>query len=222
MHGRTDWGPVVGSTDSTGQWSTSGRFEKGDFGDWSEVWTVGNKIGAPVLQFSVRAPCLPKGQSFSTSSGLHNAMFCETSDGPQTFSTPSDSDPFRTPDGRSVVAGGHAGQTQKQYQMGMLQHFICSLEPMKESVALQTSRGGLGDETADLIANLIGVNALNGVETRNVLAILRGAFLRPETIPPLERVPVRSEQLLQRLKEFTDQPGLRVEIDATAAYLRAR
>src|SRR5438128_124185 len=34
MHGRTDWSPIVGSTDSTGRWSVGGQFEKRDFGDW--------------------------------------------------------------------------------------------------------------------------------------------------------------------------------------------
>jgi hypothetical protein len=30
--GRTDWGPVIAHTDTTGRWSTTGRFEKSDFG----------------------------------------------------------------------------------------------------------------------------------------------------------------------------------------------
>ena len=44
MNGRTDWSPVIGSTDSTGRWSTAGQFEKSDFGGWYEVWTVGGKL----------------------------------------------------------------------------------------------------------------------------------------------------------------------------------
>jgi len=32
--GRTDWSPVIGSTDSTGRWSTGGQFGKLDFGGW--------------------------------------------------------------------------------------------------------------------------------------------------------------------------------------------
>src|ERR1700761_2586290 len=40
MHGRTDWSPVIGWTDTGGRWSTSGEFEKSDFGDWDEAWTV--------------------------------------------------------------------------------------------------------------------------------------------------------------------------------------
>src|SRR5277367_6593562 len=51
--GRTDWGPEIGSTDSTGGWSTGGQFEKRDFGGWGEIWTVGGKLASPVIQFSV-------------------------------------------------------------------------------------------------------------------------------------------------------------------------
>ncbi len=37
MEGRTDWGPIIGSTDSTGKCSVAGQFEKSDFGSWREV-----------------------------------------------------------------------------------------------------------------------------------------------------------------------------------------
>jgi len=100
MHGRTDWSPVIGSTDSTGRWSTSGQFEKSDFGDWSEIWTVGDKLASPAIQFSVNAPCLPGGQGHSFISGPNIVLSCETAEGRRTFVTPSLSDPFRTPDGR--------------------------------------------------------------------------------------------------------------------------
>ena len=61
MHGRTDWGPTIGSTDDSGRWSIEGQFEKSDFGDWREVWTVGGKLASPAIQFSVGAPCLAGG-----------------------------------------------------------------------------------------------------------------------------------------------------------------
>src|SRR5260221_4148818 len=41
MQGRTDWGPVIGWTDNKGRWSIPGHFDRADFGNWSEVWTVG-------------------------------------------------------------------------------------------------------------------------------------------------------------------------------------
>jgi hypothetical protein len=50
QQGRTDWGPVIASTDCTGQWSTAGQFEKSDFGGWSELWTVG--ADSPLQPFS--------------------------------------------------------------------------------------------------------------------------------------------------------------------------
>jgi hypothetical protein len=81
--GRTDWSPVVGSTDGAGHWSTGGQFEKRDFGSWGEIWTVGGKLASPVIQFSVN-------------------------EGTQTFATPSLSDSFRTADGRLV--NGRAGE----------------------------------------------------------------------------------------------------------------
>ena len=43
-NGRTDWGPVIGWTDMSGRWSTTGQYEKGDFGDWGEAWTVGGRL----------------------------------------------------------------------------------------------------------------------------------------------------------------------------------
>ena len=57
--GRTDWGPVIASTDLIGRWSTT-EFEKSDFGGWSEIWTVG-KVATPAIQFNVQALCLPSG-----------------------------------------------------------------------------------------------------------------------------------------------------------------
>jgi hypothetical protein len=70
VKGRMDWGPVIGRTDMSGRWSTTGQFEKSDFGDWSEVWTIGGKLANPAIHFSVGAPCLVKaGQAFMAMSG---------------------------------------------------------------------------------------------------------------------------------------------------------
>src|SRR3954454_16169560 len=112
MHGRTDWSPIIGVTDSTGRWSVRGQFEKRDFGGGSQVWTIGGKLVSPAIQFSVNAPCLPGGQGFASTTGLHMSITCDTADGPQTFVTPSSSDPFRTPDGR-MVPGRASEQTQE-------------------------------------------------------------------------------------------------------------
>ena len=117
MNGRTDWGPVIGSTDSTGRWSTAGQFEKSDFGSWHEVWTVGSKLASPAVQFSVNAPCLPGGRGMAAVSGPHMALTCETAEGSQTFSTPSAPDSFRTPDGRLVPGRSMGEETQDVYQM---------------------------------------------------------------------------------------------------------
>jgi hypothetical protein len=220
--GRTDWGPIIGSTDSAGRWSTAGQFEKSDFGDWGEIWTVGDKVANPAIQFSVNAPpCLPGGQGFSQSAGIQMAMTCETAEGRQTFATPSLSDSFRTPDGR-LVPGDSTEQTQDAYHMGILQDLITSPEQMRTPIALQSSRGGRGDETADLIIKLIGVNSLNADETRNVLAIIRAAFEKPERIAPTARFPARTYQLLRHLADFTDQGSLQRQIAETVEYVQTR
>ncbi len=222
MHGRTDWSPIIGSTDGTGRWSTGGQFEKSDFGDWLEIWTVGGKLAGPTIQFSVNAPCLPsgQGQSFLFVSGPNMSLKCETTEGTQTFVTPSLADPFRTPDGR-LVNGRASEQTQEQYHREVLQYFITAGTGTVR-VALQSSRGGLGDETADLISTLIGVNALSEDETRNLLGILHAAFEKPETIRPSAKEPSRTLLLLRHLADFTDQDSLKREIAETIAYVQAR
>ena len=222
MQGRTDWSPIIGLTDSTGRWSTGGRFEKSDFGDWREIWTVGGKLARPVIQFSVNAPCLPGGEGRASISGPNMVLNCETTDGKQTFVTPSLSDPFRTPDGR-LIAGRQTEETAEQYHTGIIQDLIAGGTEMRpDHISLQSSRGALGDETADLIGKLIGVNALSEDETRNLLAIVRGAFEKPETIQPSAKEPSRMLVLLRHLADLSDQESIKREIVETIAYLQAR
>ena len=219
--GHTDWSPVVGMTDSTGRWSTGGQFERRDFGSWGEIWTVGGKLASPVIQFSVNAPCLPSGRNQVFMSGPNMILNCETTEGTQTFRTPGLSDSFRTPDGR-LVNGRASEQTQEQYYSELLQHFMAN-GMGTTPVALQSSRGGgLGDETADLIGKLIGVNALNEDETRNLLAIVRAAFEKSENIQPTGKEPLRTLLLLRHLADITDPGNLKREIDETIAYFQAR
>jgi hypothetical protein len=200
MQGRTDWGPVIGSTDAAGRWSISGQFAKADFGSWREVWTVGGKVANPVLSFSVTGPCIPGGHFFMGMSGAYSEVLsCDTAAGPQTFA-PS-SDPFRTPDGRVVSlerpeqfmedliedSGGHSGQH--------------------------------GDDAAALIAKVIGANALDDRERSNVLSIIRFAFQN------LGRKPsdvTATLQLLQRLANDAEQPSLKQDIFETIAFVWAQ
>jgi hypothetical protein len=220
--GRTDWSPIIGSTDSTGRWSTGGQFEKADFGDWREIWTLGGTLADPAIQFSVNAPCLPGGPAQSFTSGPNTILSCQTPAGTQTFQTPSLPDPFRTPDGR-LIPGRPSVQTPQQYHAGIIQYFITGGPEMRANrIALQSSRGGLGDETADLISNLIGVNALSQEEMRNSLAILRAAFEKPETIQPSARQPARTLLLLRHWRDSSGQEILKREIAETIAYLEAR
>jgi hypothetical protein len=220
-HGRTDWGPVIGTTDAAGRWSTAGRFEKSDFGGWSEAWTVGGKLAAPSLRFTVNAPCLPGGQAAAQVFGINMILTCQTAQGRETFATPSGSDPFLTPDGR-LVPGRAAEQTPEQYQTEILQDLIENREEAGPArVSLQSSRGGLGDETAELISSLIGVNALNENETRKVLEIIRAAFEKPETIAPSAKLPAKSLLLLRHLADVSGDDSLKRQIDETIASLQA-
>ncbi len=149
MNGRTDWSPVIGSTDSTGRWSTAGQFEKSDFGSWHEIWTVGGRLANPAVEFSVSAPCLPGGWGMAASTGGHSALTCDTAEGRQTFLTPSTPDFFQTPDGRLVPGSSIGHETQDEYQMGILQEIITG-QPYTGTLGLQSSRGGRGDETAGM------------------------------------------------------------------------
>lgn len=219
--GHTDWGPAIGRTDASGHFSISGAFEKGDLGAWMEVWTVGGKLANPTVRFSVEPRCLPGKPSFAASTGCCIVVMCETLEGTRSFASPSASSSFRTPDGR-VVGVRPAEQAQEQYRTEILENFIVSKQPEPPRLALQSSRGGLGDETSDLIAKLIGVNALSDQETRNVLTLVRSAFDKPETIAPGARQPLRTLMLLRHLADLADDAALKREIDATIYHLQSQ
>jgi hypothetical protein len=217
--GYTDWSPIVGSTDSTGRWSTGGQFQKRDFGSWGEIWTVGGKLASPVLRFSVNAPCLPGRSKSVFMSGPNMILNCETTEGAQTFATGL-SDVFRTPDGR-LINGRLSERTREQYQSEQLGYLVANGMGTKP-VRFQSPQGELGDETADLVSKLIGANALKEDETRNLLAILRAAFQKPESIQPTAEEPSRTLLLLRHLADITEPGNLKREIEETIAYFQAR
>ncbi len=222
---RMDWGPVIGSTDSSGRWSTSGQFEKSDFGGWNQIWTIGGKLATPALSFSVGAPCLKGGQAFQGMSGPNIFLTCETAAGRQSFTTPSDEDPFRTPDGRLIAGRTISDRTAEQYHAEVIQDMIADVsKPRREisPLALQSSWGGLGDEAAEIITKLVGVNALSDEEIGNVLAIIRAVFAKPEMIAPSAKIPSQSLILLQHLADSTGQDDLKRQIVATMAHLQAQ
>lgn len=223
MNGTTDWGPVIASTDDIGRWSTTGRFEKSDFGWWSELWTVGSKLASPAIRFNVQAPCLAGRQMFAASSGPNEVVSCETTAGAQIFNSLA-SDSFRTPDGRLVWRKTPGNRTPDEYHMDILQDLITSQgrDGLRNRLSLQSSSGGLGDEVAGLIARLIGGNALSDDETRNMLAIIHTAFEEPETIGPSARAPSKTLQFLRHLADLTDQDSLKQQIADTIAYVQER
>jgi hypothetical protein len=214
MNGRMDWGPVIGRTDMSGRWSTTGQFKKDDFGGWSEVWTVGGKLANPNIRFSVGAPCLKGGQGFMAQTGINMVLTCETAEGRQTFATQSGTEPFRTPDGR-LVPGRLSNMTAEQYHAEIMEFLITS-------GAKDVGSGRHGDEAGALIMKVIGVNALSEDETRNVLSIVRAAFEKPDLIPQAAKEPFETLRLLRNLADSTGQESLKRQIAETMAYVQAQ
>jgi hypothetical protein len=210
-----DWGPIIGWTDSSGRWSTTGQFEKNDFGDWNEVWTVGGKLANPVVQFPVGAPCLKDGHGFLSMSGPNTALLCDTAWGPESFRTPSDPDPFRTPDGRLIAGRERSSMTADQYQAEIMQYSITS-HPS------DIRNRELGDAAGALIAKIIGVNALTEEETRNVLSVLHAAFEKPDGIPVEARDPSATVLLLLNLENSASEKSLKQQIAETLAFVQAQ
>jgi hypothetical protein len=214
MNGRTDWGPVIGWTDMSGRWSATEQFEKGDFGDWSEVWTVGGKLTNSAVHFSVGAPCLKGGYGLATMSGLSMVLTCDTAEGRQTFATPSNTETFRTQDGRVVPGRTRSNMTEEQYQAEIMEDLI-----IVRGSELRLRR--FGDEAGTLIMKMIGANALSEDETRNVLSIIHAAFEKPERIPQAAKDPSGTLLLLRNLANSTDQQSLKQQIVETMAYVQA-
>ena len=148
-------------------------------------------------------------------SGLNISTTCETAEGPRTFSTPSAAEPFRTPDGRVIPGRLESDRTPEQYQADIMQSLIARWESRRR--VRQP-----GDESAALITKIIGPNALDANETRNVLSIVRAAFEKPERIPPESKDPSRTVALLERLADSTDRETLQQEIRETTAVLQAQ
>jgi hypothetical protein len=208
MQGRTDWGPVIGWTGSDGRWSSEGQFEKSDFGDWREVWTVGGKQVSPAIQFSLGAACLPGARGATLAMGQHRVFFC----GSETFSTPSEGDVFHTPDGRTVPGRVRLNRTSEQYHAEIIEAMVTgNTSPHAKA---------LGDEAGATILKMIGVNALSDDEVRTTLSIIRDAFDSPNRIPEPQKEPIATLLLLQKLTDFTSDEGLRQQIAGTLAHLQ--
>jgi hypothetical protein len=202
---KTDWGPVIASTDASGRWSTRGTFEKADFGAWYEVWTVGGKVANPVLSFSVNAPCTEGGQGLLQESGPNIARTCDTHDGKQTFVTPSDGDSFRTPDGRVIPAVSRSNMTAEAYRMEILQSVVTGSAP--------ATPGKRMTHAGELIGKLIGVNGLTEAESRKVLAIVHA-----EGVPEAEKTATLA--LLRQLADGAESQGLKDEIASTIEFVQ--
>ena len=200
----------------SGRWSTTGQYEKGDFGDWGEAWTVGGRLAAPIVHFSVDAPCLGGGSLDGvTIMSRFRAETCETAEGRQTFVTPSDTEPFRTPDGRMVPELTRSTITVEQYRMKTMQSSIDGdLSPGRSGV--------FGDDAATLITKMTGVNAFTEDEMQHVLGIVRAAFERPGRIPERAKNPASTLLLLRNLANAAEQESLKQQIAEMVAYVQAK
>jgi hypothetical protein len=105
--------------------------------------------------------------------------------------------------------------TAEQYHAEIMQYLITSR-------ATDVGSGQHGDEAGALIMKVIGVNALNEDEVRNVLSIIRAAFEKPEFIPQAAKEPSETLRLLRNLADSTSQEGLKQQIAETIAYVEAQ
>jgi hypothetical protein len=140
---------------------------------------------------------------------------CETAEGRQTFVTPSDTEPFRAPDGRTVSGRTRSAMTVEQYRMEIIQYSIeGQLSPEQCPV--------FGDNAAALIKKMIGVNAFSEDEMQHVLGIVHAAFERPDRIPEAAKTPTVTLLLLRTLANAAEQDSLKQEIAETVAYVQAK
>jgi len=202
----TDWSLVIGWTDQSGHWATQGQFEKSDFGQWSQGWTVGAKLTAQPLQFFVTGSCLPGRPGSMSTSGPNIALNCETAAGEQTFVTQSFGDSFRTPDGRVIPGLVTHGGTPEQ----------------RMSIVIEEGgpSGQVGDAAAALITKVIDANTLSEREIRNVIQIIRMAFQNLDHNSPTSN-PIATVALLKQLTNQTELESLKKEIAATIAFVQA-
>jgi len=146
---------------------------------------------------------------------LARAESCETAEGRQTFTAPSDTEPFRTPGGRVVPGRVRPNMTAEQYQMEIMQSRIAS-DPGRARLRQP------GDEAAALITKMIRANAFTDGETRNVLSVIRAAFETPDRIPPAAKDPSATLSLLRNLANATEQESLKQQIAETIAYVQGQ
>lgn len=205
-YSRTDWGPVIASTDASGRWLTEGSFEKADYGQWSEIWTIGGKVANPVVTFWVAAPCPENGPGFINASGPLTAQTCDLPGlKQQTFVTPSDGDSLRTPDGRVIPAASRSNMTAETYRMEIMQSIVTGSAPVEPGKWMQ--------HAGELIGKLIGVNGLTEAESRKVLGIVRAAGV-PETDK------TATLALLRELDAGTEAQSLKDDIAGTIEFVQ--
>jgi hypothetical protein len=205
-YSKTDWGPVIASTDASGRWLTEASFERADYGQWSEFWTVGGKVANPVVSFWVAAPCPENGPGYISMSGPNTAQTCDLPGlKQQAFVTPSDGDSFRTPDGRVIPGASRSNMTAETYRMEIMESIVTGGTPVEP--------GKWMAQAGELVGKLIGVNELTEPETRKVLGIVRTVG-----VPEAEKTATLA--LLRQLADGADGQGLKDEIAGTIEFVQ--
>jgi hypothetical protein len=137
------------------------------------------------------------------------AITCDTASGRDTFVTRSDTDPFRTPDGRVVAGRIRLNRSAEDYHAEIMESLITG-GPSGRRPPVP------GDQAAMLIEKVVGPNALSQSEIQNVISIIRAAFQLPANDSSA------TLQLLQSLADSSSQQSLKEQIAETIAFVQRR
>jgi hypothetical protein len=139
-------------------------------------------------------------------------LSCDTAEGQRSFVAPSQGDPFRTPDGRTIEGRLPSTQTAEQYRMQIMESLMSTGN---------TEASKLNAEAGDLVPKMTGVNALTDAEIRNVLSIVRTAYEQTQ-FRAGEAQKSGMLQLLQHLDGETDQLALKQQIAELIDFVRVQ
>jgi hypothetical protein len=106
-------------------------------------------------------------------------------------------------------------------EMRLAQVYLTLTDPARETDSTPLRR--MGDEVTDFLNTIVGDCKLSSADAQRVLAIVRGAFARPEVIVvTANHEPRRVLRLLQRLDVLTQDQTVRASIAQTRDYVLAQ
>jgi hypothetical protein len=116
----------------------------------------------------------------------------------------------------SALSGGPTTSER----LRLAQVYLILTDPARAADSLPLRR--MGDNAADFINVIVSDCALSSADTERVLAMIRGAFARPEAVTENNRVPNRVLILLQRLDDLTQDRTTKASIVQTREYVLAQ